>query len=92
MRVSKAIKSIIAQMRTYSVVKSEIEQKQQKDDIVSVLFTFLVLVIVCVGELDPAQTGHMEEDHLSRVKAAEEDVCLGYPCCLICRKRKVICK
>jgi hypothetical protein len=73
MRVSK---SIIAEMRTYTILKSESEQKQQKDDIVSVLFTFLALLIVCVDELDPAQTDHMEEDHLSRVKAAEEDVWL----------------
>ncbi len=63
-------------MRTYTILKSESEQKQQKDDIVSVLFTFLALLIVCVDELDPAQTDHMEEDHLSRVKAAEEDVWL----------------
>ncbi len=46
-------------METYSVLKSENEQKQQKDDSVSVLFTFLVSVIVCVGELDPIQTDHM---------------------------------
>jgi hypothetical protein len=69
--MSISIKRIIAQMRTYSILKSESEQKQQKEDIVSILVHFLVSVIVCVAELDPAQTDRMEEHHRLRVKAAE---------------------
>jgi len=74
--MSISIKIILPKTITYSILKSESEEKQKKHDIVSVLFTFLALVIVCVGELDPAQTDHMEEDHLSSVKAAEEDIWL----------------
>jgi hypothetical protein len=58
-------------MRTYSILKSESEQKQQKEDIVSVLVNFLVSVVVFVAELDPTQTDRMEEHHRLRVKAAE---------------------
>jgi hypothetical protein len=58
-------------MTTYSILKSESEQKHQKDDIVSVLLQFLVSVIICVGELEPKKTDHMEEYHHSRVKAGE---------------------
>jgi hypothetical protein len=50
-------------MRTYSILKSESEQKQQKEDIVSVLVNFLVSVVVFVAELDPTQTDRMEEHH-----------------------------